>query len=259
MTIHPAALEGFSREAGAYERGRPEYPPALHDWLRDAVGVQAGARVADVGAGTGKFTRLLAQSGAEVVAIEPVAAMRDTLAAALPGVQALDGSAEALPLEAASLDALLCGQAFHWFASTDALREFHRVLRPGGRLGMVWNVRDEAVDWVAAITAILTPHEGDAPRFHSGAWKRPFAQQDAAAPWFSAPERQVFTLQHVGPFEQVVVDRFMSVSFIAALPAEKRAAVKAQLEALRHAYPALQAQVIEFPYRTEAWVATRIG
>jgi ubiquinone/menaquinone biosynthesis C-methylase UbiE len=131
----------------------------------------------DLGAGTGKFTPLLVATGASVVAVEPVDAMRAQLLSNLPTVTALAASAQALPLADASVDAVLCAQAFHWFATPAALREIGRVLKVGGKLGLVWNVRDESVDWVAAITRIIAPYEGDTPRFHTGEWRRLFPSE----------------------------------------------------------------------------------
>ncbi len=194
MAIHQAAQQGFSNESSTYQRGRPEYPPELLGWLDHDLGVRAGAEIVDLGAGTGKFTKLLARLGAGVTAIEPVDAMREQLVQAVPGVRALPGSAESIPLGDASVDALACAQAFHWFANEAALREIHRVLRPGGQLGLIWNVRDESVDWVAAITGIITPYEGDAPRHYTGRWRQPFAAQNL----FTPLQRTVFAHSHVG-------------------------------------------------------------
>lgn len=255
MAIHDAARQGFSRESASYERGRPEYPDGLLGWLGDNLGAKPGRQVVDLGAGTGKFTRLLARTGADVVAVEPVDAMRERLAAASPGVRALAGSAESMPLEAQSIDAVACAQAFHWFANGRALQEIHRVLRPGGRLGLVWNVRDESVDWVAAITAIITPYEGDAPRFYTGRWREPFMQQDL----FTPLECSVFGNNHAGSFDQVVIDRTLSVSFIAALPDDEKRAVETRLRALRESFPALREAQVSFPYSTGAWLCTRAG
>jgi SAM-dependent methyltransferase len=250
--IHAAAQTGYTREAGAYSRGRPDYPDALHGWLRDALRLAPGQHVADVGAGTGKFTRLLVATGAEVLAIEPVDAMRTELAR-WPQVVALAGTAQALPLESASLDAITCAQAFHWFASPASLDEFARVLRPGGRLGLVWNVRDEAVDWVRCITAIITPFEGDAPRFYKGDWRKPFPH-----PAFSPLEEAAFAHAHVGPPGQVIVDRIMSVSFIATQPGAIRNDVRAALRDLIATQPDLAGRdTIAFPYRTVAYHCIR--
>ena len=253
MDIHDAAIKGYSKASARYEQGRPEYPEDLIGWLERELGLRCGMRVADLGAGTGKFTRLLARTGAQVVAIEPVDAMRERIGQAAPGAVVLGGTAEAIPLDDAAIDALVCAQAFHWFANDRALREIHRVLRPGGKLGLVWNVRDESSAWGAAITAIIAPYEGNVPRFHTGQWRLPFEPKTM----FDEPRRTVFAHHHVGSFEQVVIDRIMSVSFIAALPESEKAAVEARLRALPDAFPALRAAQIKFPYRTEAWLTTR--
>ncbi len=250
--VHDAALHGFSREAASYARGRPEYPAELGGWLKDTLRLGPGRTVADVGAGTGKFTKLLLATGARALAIEPVAAMREQ-AAALPGVAALDGTAQALPVAAQSLDAIVCAQAFHWFARTEVLDEFARVLRPGGLLGLVWNVRDESVDWVAEITRLITPYEGDAPRFYKGTWRQAFPH-----PAFTPLQEARFAHAHVGPPGQVIIDRFMSVSFIASQPAPQQAQIRAALEHLIATHPALRGRTtISFPYQTVAMHCAR--
>ena len=252
--MHSAARQGFEKEAGTYARGRPDYPAALADWLRGTLRLGPGRHAADVGAGTGKFTTLLAATGAEVTAVEPVDAMRAQIEARhLPTVRAVAGTAQALPLADGALDAVVCAQAFHWFASREALEEFHRVLRPGGRLGLVWNVRDESVDWVAELTAIITPYEGDAPRFYKGDWRRPFPH-----PGFGPLVETRLPHEHVGPPQQVIVDRFMSVSFIAALPDAQRAQVRERIEALAATHPALRGrETVRFPYTTLAFHCER--
>ena len=253
--VHSAAQQGYEKEAQAYARGRPDYPAALSGWLAQSLGLAPGRRVADVGAGTGKFTALLAATGVDVVAVEPVQAMRAKIEALqLPGVHAVDGTAQALPLAPGSLDAVVCAQAFHWFASRETLDAFHRVLRRGGRMGLVWNVRDESVDWVAELTALITPYEGDAPRFYKGDWKKPFPH-----PGFSPLVETRLPHEHVGPPQQVIIDRFMSVSFIAALPDAERAHVHAQIDALIARHPALRGQAtVCFPYTTLAYHCERI-
>lgn len=253
--IHDAARQGYTNASDSYQRGRPEYPPALGTWLSDVLGIRKGVRVVDLGAGTGKFTKLLMGTGAVVTAVEPVDAMRARLAESLPGAQALAGTAEAIPLPDGDADVLLCAQAFHWFANGEALREMHRVLRPAGRLGMVWNVRDESHDWVAAITEIITPYEGDAPRFHTGTWKHPYERQALFTPLQAA----LFPHSHVGAFEQVVIDRILSVSFIAALPQAEREAVAQRLRALKDRFAVLREPVVAFPYVTQAWFAQRLA
>ena len=247
--VHAAARDGFAAEADAYSRGRPDYPAALLGWLGDKLGLAPGKAVLDLGAGTGKFTRMLLQTGAAVTAVEPVDAMRAKLATSLSTVTALAGTAETLPLEDATVDAVVCAQAFHWFATEAALVQIRRVLKPGGVLGLVWNVRDQSVDWVAAITRIIEPYEGDAPRFHKGDWRRPFA-----GGVFDEPQMTCFAYRHVGSAQEVIIDRFLSVSFIAALPASEKVAVEQRLRRLVATHADLRGRdEIAFPYLTQAY------
>ena len=174
MGIHGAAARGYAVASETYERGRPDYPPAAIEHLVRMLGLRDGVSILDLGAGTGKLTRLLQFSGARLVAVEPVEAMRQTLAEKVPGVTVLDGTAEAIPLADQSVHAVTIAQAFHWFDGVRALRELHRVLEPSGRVGLVWNVRDESVEWVARLTELVDPYEGDAPRYRNGKWRIAF-------------------------------------------------------------------------------------
>lgn len=253
--VHGSAREGYAREAKTYAHGRPEYPEELLGWLSEELEVGAGKEVVDLGAGTGKFTALLLRTGAQVTAIEPVAAMREQLSEKLPEAKALNGTAQAMPLVAASVDALTCAQAFHWFADERALREIHRVLRPGGHLGLVWNVRDERVDWVAEMARIVERYEGSTPRFHTGMWRRAFAGAR-----FEPLRLREFSYQHVGPPEQVIVARILSVSFIAMLPEEQKQRVAEQLRELIATHPELKGRSeVAVPYRTEAYSTRALG
>jgi SAM-dependent methyltransferase len=142
----------FADVADAYERGRPSYPDDAVRWL---VGEEP-RDVVDVGAGTGKLTRVLVAHGHRVVAVEPLDAMREALEAAVPGARALAGGAEAMPLEDASADVVTSAQAFHWFDHDAALPEIARVLRrPGGRVALVWNSRDDRDPWMGRLSAII--------------------------------------------------------------------------------------------------------
>lgn len=253
--IHHAAAQGFSSQADTYARGRPDYPAEIDTWLRETVGLSAGRTVVDLGAGTGKFTRLLQPTGATLIAVEPVAQMRAQLASKLPTVQVVEGTAESMPLADASVDAVVCAQAFHWFANTAAMREIRRVLRPGGRLGLIWNVRDESVGWVARLTEIMKPFEGDAPRFHRGDWRKVFPAEG-----FGPLALTSLPYTHTGAPEQVIVDRVMSVSFIASLRPAQQDAVRQQLHEVIAHDPALKGQdTVSFPYRTEAYCCERLS
>lgn len=141
----------FADVASAYERGRPGYPEEAVRWLAG----DEPCDVVDLGAGTGKLTRALVTLGHRVVAVEPLDEMRGELTGVLPGVRALVGRAEAIPLPAASADVVTSAQAFHWFDHDNALPEIARVLRPGGRLALVWNSRDDRDPWMARLSAII--------------------------------------------------------------------------------------------------------
>lgn len=201
----------------------------------------------DVGAGTGKFTAQLVPSGATVIAVEPIAEMRSVLHEHLPQIDARAGRAEELPLEDGSVDAIVAAQAFHWFTLPATADEFHRVLRPGGRVGVVWNVRDESADWVLRLDEIIAPAE-DATH-HPGA----HGQFDLG-PRFSPPQRASFShSQRLSP--EGLHDRVLSMSFIAALDEPARADVLGRVSKLAHAHPELAGRAeFELPYiTTAAW------
>lgn len=252
--LHRSAAQGFAAGAAAYAAGRPDYPAELDGWLRDALGLGPGRTALDLAAGTGKFTPRLAATGARVVAVEPVAAMREEFRRAAPGVEIFKGQAEAIPLPDASVDAVVCAQAFHWFATPAALAEIGRVLKVGGALGLVWNVRDLRSGWVAALAAIMRPYENDEPRHESGRWRAVFP-----APGFSALDERTFAHAHAGPPERVIVDRVLSVSFIAALEPAERAKVERAVRDLIASTPDLAGRErVSFPYVTVAARSRRV-
>lgn len=141
----------FGAAATAYAQHRPDYAEAAVRWALEPA---PGSRVLDLGAGTGKLTATLVALGAEVIAVEPDPAMLAELRRRLPLVRALAGSAESIPLPDASVDAVLAGQALHWFDMTVAGPEIARVLHPAGVLAGLWNVDDDRVDWVAGLNRV---------------------------------------------------------------------------------------------------------
>lgn len=241
--IHKKAAIGFDRAGDQYERGRPEYPQDAVNFLISKAGISSASTVVDLGAGTGKFTKLLLPIKANLIAVEPVEGMRKTFSTLLPNVKILAGTAEAIPLEKQSVDAVLVAQAFHWFNGPDALKEIHRVLKPNGKIGLIWNARDESIDWVKRLTEIIDPHEGGAPRYKTMNWKMVFDNTDL----FSPLELSHFSYVQYGTVE-TVVDRIGSISFISALPEEERNHVLDQVRDL------LKNQTsMSLPYRTDVY------
>ncbi len=230
--IHEAAARGYQASAETYERARPGYSEAAVAYLVEGLNLSPGDTVVDLGAGTGKLTRSLLDHGVQAVAVEPVEAMRRIFASVLPGVPVVGATAETLPLRSGSVAAVAVGQAFHWFDASIAPAAIHRTLRPGGRLGLVWNVRDESVGWVAALTRLIDSHVGTGPTFRSGAWQRAFDGTSLFGPLHGA------TFPHE---QRVDVDgvlaRVASISYIAALPEAGRRKVSDQVRVLLADHP----------------------
>ena len=173
--IHHAASRGFEAAVEHYERGRPSYPDDAVTYLVRELGIGAGRDVVELGAGTGKFTELIVTTGARIIAVEPVAGDARGARAQLSDRQVVDGTAEEIPARDAAPTRWSAAQAFHWFDGERALPEIHRVLRPGGALGMIWNVRDEASDWSERLTEIFDRLAGEgAPRYRAGRWREAF-------------------------------------------------------------------------------------
>ncbi|MEU3558142.1 class I SAM-dependent methyltransferase [Streptomyces fragilis] len=182
----------FGAAATAYAEHRPDYAHAAVRWALEPA---PGARVLDLGAGTGKLTATLSRLGADVVAVEPDPAMLAELRRALPGVRALPGSAEAIPLPDGSVDAVVAGNAMHWFDMAVAGPEIARVLAPGGVLAGLWNTMDDAVDWVAGL-ARVSGSAAIGPRDTPGSWRAGTAAMHLPAgggpACFGSPEQELF-------------------------------------------------------------------
>lgn len=232
----------FGSEAAAYERGRPSYPPEAIDWL-----LPTGARdVLDLGAGTGKLTTRLVERGLDVVAVDPLPEMLELLSGALPGTPALLGTAEHIPLPDNSVDAVLVAQAWHWFDPERAVAEVARVLRPGGRLGLVWNTRDERLGWVKDLGRVIG-HEDD-PFSHSTTLPQPFIDL----------ERHHFEwTSYLTP--QALIDLVASRSYCITSPAAVRERTLDQVRELLTTHPALvNSSGLALPYVTVCLRATLI-
>lgn len=230
----------FGAAAAAYERGRPSYPPEAIDWL-----LPTGAReVLDLGAGTGKLTTRLVERGLDVVAVDPIPDMLEVLRASLPDTRALLGTAEDIPLPDNSVDAVLVAQAWHWVDPGRAIPEVSRVLRPGGRLGLVWNTRDERLGWVRELGEIIGS-DGERDRF----------DVDLSAS-FAEPERHhVEWTSYLTP--QALIDLVSSRSYCITSPTEVRTTTLDRVRELLATHPALANSTgLALPYVTVCIRAT---
>jgi SAM-dependent methyltransferase len=193
------SARSFGSVAENYDRYRPSYAPAAVDW---ALG-ERPLRVADVGAGTGILSRLLRQLGHQVVAVEPDGAMRAQLTRVSDGVTALDGTAEDIPLPDGSVDAVVAGQAYHWFDPDRAHPEIARVLRPGGVFAAFWNDADPGTQWTVRLDEIVdgmrttVDHE---PAPHFGEWFGPVTEAEFRHEMVVTPDEVVATVMTRSPY-----------------------------------------------------------
>jgi SAM-dependent methyltransferase len=239
------ALETVADE---YERGRPDYPDDAVAWLAEQLDLRPGRRVLDLAAGGGKLTRKLLAFGPDVVAVEPGDGFRGQLEETLPQVDVLDGVAEDIPLGEASVDAVTVAQSFHWFRADEALRETRRVLRPGGRLAVMWNRRDMDDPVQAEFNRLIAPlREGfswNAPRWTS-------ALQESAL--FDVVAERSVRFDHVLDADGVLVHG-ASIGFVAAADADARAALERELRE----FAAARGPRLPFGYWNETLVLQRV-
>lgn len=218
MDLHPLASR-FASVADAYERGRPDYAPAVVGAVAAELGLAPSAPVLDLAAGTGKLSRQLLASGLEVTAVEPQAPLRDRLAAVIGSERVREGIAEDIPLPDSSVDAVTVADGFHWFDQARALIEIRRVLRAGGGLAVLSTVPDWAgASWAHELGTLIQSVRPEHPYFDGPPWQEAVR---AAGGWTVPREIRVTTSQPTDPDR--MVDYAASMSFVAAMPDDERA------------------------------------
>jgi ubiquinone/menaquinone biosynthesis C-methylase UbiE len=242
VSEHDRYRLSFDSVADVYERSRPEYAPDALAWIARRLRLD---RVLDLGAGTGKLTRQLMALGADVVAVEPGDEMRAVLARSVPGVDVRAGSAEEIPLEDASVDAITVAQAFHWFRVNEALREMHRVLRPGGGFALLWNEWDEEDALMRALNEVVNTLRPQGT--HGGRHYEALQESEL----FGPREEQSFHHADEVP-AAVAVERVSSVSALAAAETADRERALAEVRKI------VGAGTVRFPMLTKVYIADRV-
>lgn len=252
MTDRDQRAVSFGAVAGDYDRLRPSPPPAALDWL-----VPATSEVAvDVGAGTGLFSRALRERTADrVIAVEPDERMRRVLAGRSPGVAAVGGRAESLPLRDAVADGVFVSSAWHWMDPARTVPEFARILRDGGRFGLIWTSRDRDVDWLRDLDRLRTSFTTESDEQVAAQWRRHEVELPPDSP-FTDQQTASFTFTRSMPVDDLVA-WLGTYSVVITATAEERT------EGLGRVRAALverfgDGAVLDVPLRSHCWRADRL-
>lgn len=243
---------GFETAASDYESNRPTYPVEAVRFISERARLAPGRTVLDIGAGTGKLTRVLKGYGARVIALDHARGMLLKLRTILPDVPAVLGSAEALPFPADSMNLVTVAQAFHWFSPREALSEMARVLVPYGELALLWNIRDTRMDWVADLERLLKPHRGDSPEWMEENW----ASVIDSSEHFSPCERWEWPwVRRIGLAE--IIGSVKSRSYVALLAKQGQSQLISEVEVVLQRHGLDSDGVLTLPYTTVLYAAKK--
>jgi SAM-dependent methyltransferase len=246
QAIRRQRAASFGGVAGDYARSRPGYPDAAVRWMTEG----GPGAVLDVAAGTGKLTLQLRDYASYVAALELAVPMLQELQALDPSIAAVSGRAEALAFRTGSFDLITVAQAFHWLDQQAAAAEFARVLRPGGRVGILWNFRDESVGWVADLSKIIGSEDSE---------QQDFFDRLTSLDHFAPSVERIFEFEQVLD-RDLLVALVRSRSYVATLPDEERVSLLSEVVRLCEEHPSLSGRSqFSMPYRTHVYRAERIG
>jgi ubiquinone/menaquinone biosynthesis C-methylase UbiE len=240
------ASSGFNQGA-IYDAGRPSYTRDAVDYLIRTLDLRESRRVVEIGAGTGKFTEQLLDCGVEIVAVDPSDDMRQVFHDRFSDLEVKKGTGEQIPLDDHSCDAALVAQAFHWFDPRRAMQEISRVLTSEGRLGLIWNERDESVPWVSELSHAMQWDTRQPYRVGTD-----FSEVVTTNSDFSYVERRQFRFTDELDHSRLR-QRVLSTSYISAAPGEERDQIMANVDRVIGTLPAR----IDMPYLCDAYVCSR--
>jgi ubiquinone/menaquinone biosynthesis C-methylase UbiE len=243
-SVHPSSREGFGQSSELYDRARSGYSDASIQRLLKYLSLKRGDRVLELGAGTGKLTAKLSAFGLDVTAVEPSPQMRALLSENVPAVHVVDAVAEQLPFPSEYYDAVLAATSYHWFDAEATYREVGRVLKPGGGLGLLWTSwSDSTPQWYQDVRRLMLPFESGTPRYKHMTWRRPFDREID----FKMLQFERHDMPRPASWTSLeIIDRMLSVSYVAALPELVRMALRHEMESILQNY-ILRGQIFRMP------------
>jgi len=249
------AQEGFEKSVDFYENARPSYPTEAISILEKVLElIPNESHVLDLGAGTGKFTRLLLNGNYHLTAVEPAQAMREKFKQIMPStVPILDGNSWNIPVPSGSQDAVVCAQAFHWFANLNTLKEVHRVLKPGGGFGIIWNLEHrENKKWVGELRDYYEQFEMNSPQYRLELWKEVWEEEEAKC--LFSPLQFQSIIHSIHSTKETIRQRLMSKSYMGCQEEKVRGEISEKImEILNNATDIDYDDngLVSFPYSTD--------
>jgi ubiquinone/menaquinone biosynthesis C-methylase UbiE len=236
VKAHQVSTNSFNENHAIYDQVRPNFIPEAVDSLTTNLGLHEGSKVMELASGTGKFTKAIRDNGYDLVTVEPSVGMIESFRKNFPEIPCVQGDSYKLPFDDNTFDALIIAQAFHWFADDASMKELARVLKSGGKLGMIWNQEDLSDlpedHWQVQVSNYILSFDGDVPQYRHMKWPLAIKGQSYVNPDY---QEAYFKWQKKNNIEDIW-PYWESRSYITALPKEKKIEVKAKVEELLKKY-----------------------